>query len=281
MKILVTGANGFIGAALCNALQKNPDNIVVGYTRAQYGDIKDIAFGRLPYSNFNQIYHLAASTDNYRITGGTMVDIETNGLGTIRLLDSVCSWCPEASVVFVSSCAVNNGRPKSLYGASKLFAENACHCYSLARNLNIKIARPGNVYGVGERVDSVRKSPFMFMLNELIHNRWLTVYDEVTWRNFVYVDDVVSALLAIGERGVQNEDYDIGADEPIVYKDAIEHARQLIHSESKVTFTKPPLLHENINVAQYDYDTSKLKALGWEPKVSLDEGIQRVADYYG
>ena len=278
--ILVTGATGFIGKVLCDRLKNDPQNRVIEHSRRHGGDICRLDFSTLPCSEFDQVYHLASTARLDGVVGDTTADIRIIGLGTIRLLDNLLIYCPRASVVYVSSFVAAQDRPGSLYAAAKQFAESVCQCYGLAHDLNVKIARLCNVYGVGERPE-LAKSPLTYMLHRLIRNEPVDVYDEVSMRNFLYVDDVVSALLLIGKAGAPGEEYDVGGSECRAFKDIIAIAKKWLRSSSELSYVAPPERHRHLRPESYRGDASKLLALGWRQTISLSEGIERVTRHYG
>jgi len=278
--ILVTGATGFIGKALCDRLKDDPQNRVIEHSRQHGGHICCLDFNALPCRDFDQIYHLASTTRLDGVFSDTRADIRTIGLGTIRLLDNVIACCPRASVVYVSSFVAADPRPGSLYGASKQFAENVCRCYGFAHNLNVKIGRLCNVYGVGERAE-LSKSPLTYILSRLIRNLPVEIYDEISMRNFLYVDDVVSALLLIGALGSPREEYDVGGGDCCPFKDIVNRAKELLHSSSDISCFAPPVRLRGVRVENYRGDPGKLLAMGWRQTISLAEGIERVARFYG
>lgn len=279
-KILVTGATGFIGRALCEALTREPTNCVVRHSQ-KLGSIQNIDFGLLPCADFDQIYHLASTTNLYSIDTAPTVDAEVIGLGTIKLLDNVTRFCPNASVVVVSSLATNSGQPTTLYGAAKQFAEHICDVYSLTKHLDIKIARLCNVYGVGEALDNMIKSPLMCILGKLLRGEAVEVYDEQSLREFLYIDDAVAALTTICSKGVNGESYDVGSGDVQVFKNLIVSAQQQIMSRSQITLVPPPKQHSRINVQRFSCCCKKIQALGWRATVTMEEGIRRIAGCHG
>jgi len=270
MNILITGSNGFIGSTLAKALSQHN---VVSYTRSQYGDIAEIDFDKLPISNFDVVYHLASTVHNYHILDNPYIDVQTNCIGTIKILENMRKYCPLCKLVFVSTFFVNNGNPLGLYGASKLFAENACRIYSKVFNIDVSIARLCNVFGCGESTTNNKKNAFMRLVLRLYRHESIDLYDELVYRDLIYIYDVISALTIIAEKGRPQHIYTVGTGTKHIFKDVIFSIKEYLHSNSEIVLIKPPEFHKQVGVLNFTYETESLQALGWNPKFSILDGV--------
>ena len=270
MNILVTGANGFIGSKLVTKLSK--DNRVVGFTH-EMADIPNIRFCDLEIQNFDVVYHLASTVDNYHILTNPYLDIHTNCNGTISVLENIKRYCPTAKLIFASTFFVNSGEPLGLYGASKLFSEHACNIYSKVFKLHVCTARLCNVYGPGESVENNKKNAFMRLVNRLAHNQPIQIYDEDIYRDLVYIDDVIDALQIIAANGENRHIYTVGTGTKHLFKTLLAQIQEYFHSSSVIEYVEPPDFHKAVGMKDLDYEIDTLKALGWEPKFSVWDGI--------
>jgi nucleoside-diphosphate-sugar epimerase len=273
MNVLITGADGFIGTALSNKY-KHTD--LVEFTRSKYGDIANIDFAKLPIQDFHVIYHLASTVHNYHILDNPYLDINTNCIGTIKLLDNIKQYCPNAKLVFVSTFFVNSGQPLGLYGASKLFAEHACRIYGKVFNLNVSIARLCNVYGCGESTSNNKKNAFMRLLYRLYTNQSIEVYNENILRDLVYIDDVVNALETIAARGENQFIYTVGTGQKYLFKSLIEQIKKYLNSTSEIIYVDVPQFHKCVGMTDLNYEINSLISLGWIPKTYIFDGIDKV-----
>lgn len=167
MRVLVTGYRGFVGKHLVEALDDQPDTVIVGVDRKSGDELKDTY---LP-PDIDQVFHLAAQTDAY--CRDAMADAETNILGTLRLLEQYGS-----KVVFASSSMVNY--PDTPYAISKLAGEQYVRLYGGA------IVRFCNLYGKGGHS----------VLDRFANENPITVYgDGKQRRTYARVSAAVDALM--------------------------------------------------------------------------------------
>ena len=100
------------------------------------------------------------------------------------------------------------------------------------------------------------------------------------YRDYIYVDDVVSALLFLQEKGIQNDLYLIGYGKPVLFKDIISYILNLTGKKSNVTEIKRPKFHKVVGTENFVANTSKINSLGWNPRIDYKEGIRRIVEKY-
>lgn len=287
--VLITGGNGFIGNHLkqylseCNVIVLSRSNTGENYICK---DVKDIKEEDL--KNIDEIYHLASTVDNYNIHSDPYLDINTNIIGTVALLEACKNL--KIKIVYVSTFFVH-GNPKffpasvndkeeplGTYGATKLCAEHLCKVYSNVYNMDIKIARLSNVYGSGDQFKNNKKSAFVRMVYLALTNQPIKLYDGgIIKRDYVHVFDVVSALRIIMSSGTSGKIYYVGNGVGVDFKTLVNTIVKLFGG--KVENINPPEFHKQVGIDDFWCDIKDLLDLGWKPKIDLEIGLIETANY--
>jgi len=291
MKILITGGLGFVGSQLSNHYYKNEHDVtIITKSLDKISNIrncpkikilkKDIRLIDDDCKGYDLIFHLASTVHNYHILDDPYIDVDINCNGTIRLLESCRQFNPSVRMIYVSSFFVNNGKPKALYGATKLCAEYICKIYNKVFGLNISIARLSNVFGPGEQKNNNKKAAFNRMIQLAIEDKEIKLYNNGNIdRDYIYIDDVVSALEIIADKGEESEVYEVGKGKSLNFKYMVD----TIIKESgsgKIVSIEPPEFHKQVGIDDYYCNVDKLKDLGWEPKYTVEEGIRKTIEAY-
>ncbi len=310
MKVaIVTGGAGFIGQNLCRKLLSKDikviaiDNFITSNSIAvnelrknkNFTFIKHDITKKLPKSLENKkidvIFHLACPTgvDNLLRLGEEM--LFTSGIGTKNVMELAKKT--KSKLVFTSSSEVY-GNPevfpqtedyegkvsptgyRSTYEEGKRFGESVVMFYVRRFDVDARIARVFNTYGPGMSKSDHRVMP-RFM-NQCMNGLDLTVEGKGTQtRTLCYVDDLVSGLITIALKGKKGEVYNLGNDNETKIIDLAKMVIKITEKNLKIKFIERP---------NHDHDRrlpnlSKMKKLGWSPKVNLEEGIRRTAQWYG
>lgn len=305
MKILILGGFGFIGSHLAEELVNNQHRVtILSKTDSKrkniekikdkieiiINDLKDIGE---KVKEFDVIFHLAGTTDNYAIVDEDLDrDIDANCRSTLYLLDACRKYNPSVKIIFASSFFVvgkpeklpvkedAKTNPLALYPATRLCGEHFCHIYHNVYNLNVIIARFTNVFGPKELPFDKRKAAFNYMIFSAMKNNDLTLYETGDFvRDYIYVSDVVNGLITIMNQGISDETYFIGRGEGIFMKDLFELIIEVV-GQGKIVNIPTPIFHRQVGIKDFYCDNSKLKKLGWEPKVEIIEGIRRTVESY-
>lgn len=308
--ILVTGAAGFIGSKVCELLQAEGRSVIgVDNLNAAYDvRLKEFRLARLnqlpnftfvrqdicDLSSLDSVFkddppeaviNLAARAGVRASVEDPWVFTDTNVTGTLNLLElshrygvrkfilASTSSIYGANAPYPTPEEADSSRPLSPYAATKKGAEALCHSYHYLYDLDVSILRFFTVYGPAGRPDMV-----MFRFTQWIsEGRPVRLNGDGTQsRGFTYVDDIArGTLLALKPLGY--EIINLGGHEVITINEMIATLEKLIGRKAMIEYLPFHKADMNANWA----DVSKARRmLGWEPQVSLDEGMRRLVDWY-
>ena len=208
MKILVTGALGFVGKNLCKRLIEGGhdviglDNYEIGKATDEVEGVKYIPWDieQIEYLKGDGIdlcFHLAALS---RIQPSFEQPSETFRVNT-RGTEAVCEWARQFNikVVYSGSSSQWHDPFQSPYAMYKKLGEDVCKMYKKIYNLNVEIARFYNVFGPGEIVDGKWAAVIGLWRRQVRDGEPLTIVgDGEQRRDFTHIDDIVDALIKIG-----------------------------------------------------------------------------------
>lgn len=282
MKILVTGAAGFIGTHLCNELRVNDHEVVD--TDHQEGDLRD------PYTISNLldlhhpevVVHLAAKVgrlfgeDNLTDTivdNAAMTAIVSKACGDrgVRLVYASTSEIYGDFGLDIAYEDVEWKLPHNLYGLSKRWGEEVAQLYSPEGLVCLRLSMP---YGPGLPAGRGRAAMINFLYNALMRKK-ITVHRD-SERSWCWIGDTVKGIRTIIESG-ESGAWNVGRDDIAV--PMVDVALKACH------MTDAPLdIIEMVDAPGRQtvvkrLSTDKLRSLGWEPEVELDEGMERTLDW--
>jgi UDP-glucuronate 4-epimerase len=316
MRVLVTGAAGFIGAHVCerllsrgdtvvglDALDAAPGDVVLRRSRLQRltgargftflsGDITDAArLGEaFTAARPEGVVHLAARVGVRAPDAEAPAYADTNVTGFVRVLEA----CREARVrhlVYASSSSVYGAatpapfredapvdQPLNLYGATKRANELMAHAYAHLHRLPASGLRFFTVYGPWGRPDM---APLLF-LRALARGEPLVMHgDGQMRRDFTFVDDVAEAVLRVLDRPPQGPRphrlLNVGHGEPVALGDFVALLER--HWGTKARVTSVPAQAAEM-VATWADTTRLEQETGFHPRVSVDEGVARLVAWY-
>jgi len=304
---IVTGGAGFIGSnlvdallskgykvfALDNLLTGNEDNLREAQKHPDFTFIKYDVINELPVLGpINYIYHLAspASVPDYQNYPEETALVNT--VGTRSLLK--VAKAHGAKFLFTSTSEVygdpkehpqketywGNVNPNGLracYDESKRFGEMMTMLYVRKYGVDARIARIFNTYGPKMRPDDGRV--ISNFVNQALKGEPITVYgDGKQTRSFCFVSDMVSGLISLMEKEqTKGEVVNLGNPEEYTMLDLATKIKTMTTSASEIVYKDLPA----DDPAQRRPDISKAKKLlGWQPNVSVDEGLKLTVEYY-
>jgi UDP-glucose 4-epimerase len=296
MKIFITGGSGFIGSYIVKHLLELGYEVKVVDLKKPSIEHKNLEFVNKSIMDklaedirgCDIVYHFAAvlgvAYSDKRPLETMRIDLE----GSVNVFKSAV----EANVkrmIYASSSEVY-GEPRELpikedsvkgpvsaYGVSKLASEIYAKAYNHEFGTDIRIVRFFNVYGPGQSDNFV----IPIFINNALENKPLKVFgDGNQTRCFTYVEDIADGVLKVLEKGKVGEAYNIGNNKPTTILELAQMIKELTSSKSEIVkagFGKETRVKER----EIEYrvpDISKMKALGWEPKTMVREGIKKILE---
>ncbi|HIH17800.1 MAG TPA: NAD-dependent epimerase/dehydratase family protein [Nanoarchaeota archaeon] len=303
-KVLVTGADGFMGSHLTERLLsfgadvsiflrgsstegtrnfsvKNLKSSISKISNILEGDISSVDSIKLIRNNNPEIiFHLAAEAYVPKSFKQPILVKEVNLDGTLNVLEAAMKLssiqgvvCTSSSEIYgTSNIAINEDHPlnpTSPYGASKAAADRFCFSYWNTYGLPIAIIRPFNTYGPRHTYDVIPK-----FITRALKNEPLTVHgDGSQTRDFTYVDDMIEAFLLMGSRKeAVGQAVNFGTGKDVSIREIAEKIVRYSNSSSKIEYIEK----RTSEVQKLLCDPSKAKQLfSWEAKISIDDGLRK------
>ncbi len=290
-RVLITGAGGFIGSALCRRLSGLGAE-VHGVSRAPQqgdgaiakwwqGDMADSAAVREIVASVRpqQVFHLASLVSGTHNIDAVLPMFKANLLSTVNLLIATTEAKCERVIVAGSldePAAGDQEVPLSPYAAAKGASTAYARMFHALYGTPVVVARLFMVYGPGQK-DLSKLIPYV--ISSLLLNRSPRLGDGSRPVDWIYVDDVVDGLLACSEsREVIGSSIDIGSGELRTIREIVEQIARLSESQVEPTFNAlPERPLERVRRADAE-DTRR--RLGWSAKVSLEDGLRRTIEWY-
>ena len=299
---LVTGGAGFIGSHLVDALLARGDAVAViddmssgkpGYLNPAVdlyeSDIRDDEISEvMQVVRPHVVFHVAAQISVSVSTRDPKLDAETNILGTLNILDAMVS-AGASKMVFVSTGGAMYGEPEALpapetakarpaapYGASKLAAENYLAIYKSLHGIDYSIIRPANVYGPRQDPHGEAGVVAIFTRAMLAGDPIKVFGDGTDERDYVYVEDVVDALIR-GSECPGTGPYNVGSGIGTSVNEIESTLAELTgYSRGPEPFPPRP---GDLRRISLDASLAK-KELGWSPTTSLNDGLRQTVDWF-
>lgn len=276
-KILVTGGTGYLGSALVASLTFNNSDCSV---KILTEDIRSEYVWEENLKDIDIVFHLAAQTSVYKSNDNPRANLEINVTPIVNLLTYLNLSKKRPDIIFSSSATVvgmGDGVPVTIYDINKLAVENYLRYYSGqmgGRSVSLRIS---NLYGPGKDQNAPDRGVVKKMMACALLGKPITVYGDGSWiRDYIFISDVVEALLKSGENmdKLKGNSYSIGTGVGHSLKQMAEAIANRLNG--KVDFVPIPEGLSPIEFRSFIADSSDFKSLtGWQPKVSLAEGIDK------
>lgn len=309
MRILVTGAAGFVGFHLSQALLKRGDEIVgldnfneycdvklkearisllqnqKGFTLVR-GDICDRKTVEKAMKGVDRVVHLAAIAGVRYSLEHPEEYIKTNIDGFFQVIDCA-KKLQIPGLIYASSSSVYGGNnklpsseedrvdnPLSLYGVNKRDNELMAHTYHALHGIPVTGLRFFTVYGPYGRPDMA-----LFLFTEkILKGEPLPIFGEGNMqRDWTYIDDIVAGIIAAVDKNYPEEIFNLGCGRKKELMDFVAMIEKALRKEGKKEFL--PMQKGDVRASLADISKAQ-KMLGYEPKTTISEGIPKFAEWY-
>jgi dTDP-glucose 4,6-dehydratase len=303
-RALVTGAAGFIGSHLSEFLLDRGfsvvgmDNLLTGdLTNIQHLTGRDFVFVRHDVTNYinlegplDWIFHFASPASPIDYLRVPIQTLKVGSLGTHNSLG--LAKAKKARFLLASTSEVygdplvhpqredywgnvNPVGPRGVYDEAKRFAEAMTMAYHRVHGVETRIVRIFNTFGPAMRIGDGRAIPAFF--TQALRGEDVTVFgDGSQTRSLCYVSDLVDGIFRLMSSDV-SDPVNIGNPHELTIRQLAEKVIALTGSRSRVVTR--PLPVDDPKVRQPDITRAR-KLLGWEPRVTLDEGLPRTLEYF-
>lgn len=312
-KVIITGGLGFIGSNLAHRLVGYGAKVLlVDSLIPEYGgnlfnikdienkidvniaDVRDIYSMRYLVQGKDYLFNLAGQTAHADSMKDPYTDLDINCRAQLSILETCRSYNPSIKIVFASTRQIYGVpdylpvderhllHPTDVNGINKMAGEWYHILYNNVYGIRSCSLRLTNTYGPRMRVRDARQTFLGIWIKQLISGEEIKVFGDGTQlRDFNYVEDVVNALLisAVNEEAY-GQVFNLGCNNHINLK---ELAKLLISINKSGSFSLVPFPPERkqIDIGDYYGDFGKIRSmLGWEPEISLEEGIALSLEYY-
>ena len=307
MRYFITGGAGFIGSNYVEHLFKNVKDVtgVTIYDKFTYaanpknyqdflgdvrlsvihGDICDSELLEKSMAGHDFVVHFAAESHVDRSIDDAAVFVETNVLGTFRVLEAGRKVAI-STVIHVSTDEVygslNEGaadetfplQPNSPYAASKAASDLLARSYFVTHGLDVRITRCCNNYGKYQFPEKV----IPVFINKLISGQKLPIYgDGRNVREWIHVSDHANGIQTVLEKGNPGEIYNIGTGSHMSNNDLADNILLLMNFNNNMkSYVADRLGHD----FRYSVSSSKIEELGFKNKIVVDSGLHETIEWY-
>jgi UDP-glucose 4-epimerase len=312
-RVLVTGGLGFIGSNLARCLVDHEaevvlvDSLIPEYggnlqnvagierqVRINIADVRDEYSMTYLVQNQDFLFNLAGQTSHLDSMSDPYTDLDINCRAQLSILEAVRKKNPAVKIVYASTRQVY-GVPESLpvteshplhptdvNGINKMAGERYYLLYNNVYGIRASALRLTNTYGPRMRVRDARQTFLGWWIRQAIEGEEIQIYgDGNQVRDLNYVDDVVAALLlAAACPEADGQVFNLGAPSAVSLKDLAALLLKLAGGGRQAIVPFPPEL-KAIDIGDYYGDFSRIrKALGWEPRVGLEDGLTRTLEFF-
>jgi dTDP-glucose 4,6-dehydratase len=305
MRVLVTGAAGFIGSHLSGFLLQHGcdvvgmDNFITGSREnlAEFDENHGFVFVEHNVTQHIEldgpvdwVLHFASPASPLDYLELPIQTLKVGALGTHNALGLARAKSARFLIASTSEVYgdplvhpqredywgnVNPIGPRGVYDEAKRFAEAMTMAYHRVHGIDTRIVRIFNTYGEKMRLNDGRAIPAF--MTQALRNEPLTVFgDGSQTRSFQYVSDLVEGIWRLMERGT-SEPVNIGNPQEMTLLDLAKRVLRLSGSRSEIVFR--PLPVDDPKVRQPDITRARTR-LGWEPRVDTDEGLKRTLAWF-
>jgi len=307
-KVLVTGADGFIGSHLTELLLEEGyevralsvynsfnywgwlDDIKHPRLEVVSGDVRDAAFCRHITQGCDTVFHLAALIAIPYSYVAPESYVDTNIKGTLNMCQAALDHNVRRLIVTSTSEVYGTARyvpidenhprqPQSPYSATKIGADAIAKSFYNAFNLPVTIARPFNTYGPRQSARAIIPTIITQIANGV---REIKVGDLSPTRDFNFVKDTCRGFLAIARaEGVEGEEINIASGTEVTMKQTLMKIAEIMDADINWVVDHERIRPSKSEVFRLCGDNTKIETLtDWRPEWSLEEGLRATVDWF-
>lgn len=298
--ILITGASGMIGGALLRLLRAEGYTNILAPTHSEL-ELRNQAQTQAYFKQHQPqyVFHLAAKVggihanrdypaqfvyDNTQMQCNVIQAAQDHGVGKLLFLGSACTY-PKFAPQPVPESAFLDGQiePTNIaYAAAKINGVIMAQSYAKQYGLKVVVPMLTNTYGVGDNFDPNASHVIPALMKRLVEAKQAGKESIELWgsgtplREFIYVDDVADGLLFLMKNYGSAEIINLGTMQEISIFELAKHIAEVVGYEGALTLdtSKPD------GAMRKCLDSSKLFDLGWQPKTSLKDGLERMFKHH-
>ena len=312
-KVMITGGLGFVGSNLAlrlvdlGAIVTLVDSMLPLYggnlfnidpikdqVCINFSDVRDRASMNHLVKGQDYIFHLAGQVSHVDSVIDPFTDVDININGTLSVLEACREFNPGARIVFTGTrgqygpsvkLPVDERAPtnaKGIYAINNLAAEKIILMYHEVHNLPGICLRITNTYGPRHQMKHNRYGVVNWFIRLALDDQAIPIMgDGRILRDFLYVDDLVDVLvLAASSEKAYGQLFNVGTGIPVDFRTLGDTIVRLAGS-GRCEFVPFSEERKQLEPGHFYADIGKIKnLLGWQPKISLDEGLQRTLEYY-
>jgi nucleoside-diphosphate-sugar epimerase len=272
--ISVFGSTGFIGSNFVSMFKEE----CVSIPRSGNKSCSD------------DVLYMISTTDNYNIFDNPTLDVDTNIIKLICVLEDykksgrrgvfnfVSSWFVYGANSTVNTTESTPCDPRGFYSITKRTAEQMLVSYCETFDIEYRILRLASITGRIDHRASGKKNAIQYLFELLATENTVGLYDEGhSIRDFMHVDDCCRAIMDCIRCNEKNLIVNISNSNPLTIKDAIEYGKTKLESSSKIASVNTPAFHKVVQVKDVCLNNQKLLSLGYRPKMTALEALDCLA----
>jgi UDP-glucose 4-epimerase len=313
VRVLITGGLGFIGSNLAIKLVEFGANVTLvdsmlplyggnlinidsikERVRINFSDVRDRASMNYLVKGQDYVFHLAGQVSHVDSVMDPFTDVDINVNGTLSVLEACRKFNPRARIVFTGTrgqygpsvkLPVDEKAPtnaKGIYAINNLAAEKIILMYHEVHDLPGICLRITNTYGPRHQMKHSRYGVVNWFIRLALDDQAIPIMgDGSILRDFLYVDDLVDVLiLAASSKEAYGHLFNVGTGVAVDFRTVAETIVFLTGS-GRCEFVPFSEERKKLEPGHYYADIRKIKnMLGWEPQISLEEGLRRTIEYY-
>ena len=311
--VLITGGLGFLGSNLAHKLFESGANVTVidnlaplyggnyynietikGKINVIINDMRNMEIMLPIIKKTDIVFHMAAQVSYIDSNNMPYEDLDLNATATLNILECCRKVNPHTKIVFSSSRMIygkvegaqvlenSPTNPLSLYGIHKLTSEKYLLMYYKDFGIPSTILRLTNPYGPRQQIKHNKYSLIGWFVRQAIEGQTIKIFGEGTQlRDYIFVHDIVDAMLKCAEEpSAIGEVINVGSGESTRFCDMVNLVINSVKN-GKMEFVPWPDNYEKIETGDVSVSIAKLKEItGWQPYVSLAEGIALTQEYF-